>query len=126
MQSPTLDDTNIEQALAREMAQVTSPWYRFFLTYDPRSSLRQVKVPVLALNGTLDLQVLHDQNLPEIEAALREAGNPDVTIRRFEGLNHLFQHARTGHLAEYARIEETVAPIVLETIRDWILARFGG
>ena len=126
MQSPTLDDANIEQALAREMARMTSPWYRFFLTYDPRTALRQVTVPVLALNGTLDLQVLHDQNLPEIEAALREAGNPDVTIRSFEGLNHLFQHARTGHLAEYARIEETVAPIVLETIRDWILARFGG
>lgn len=125
MQSPVADEETVRQQVAAEMRRMRTPWFRFFLTYDPRTALRRVKVPVLALNGTLDLQVLHDQNLPQIEAALREAGNTDVTIRRFEGLNHLFQRARTGSPVEYAQIEETIAPEVLETIRDWIVERFG-
>lgn len=87
--------------------------------------MRQLKVPVLALNGELDAQVDADQNLPEIEKALREASNPDVTLRRLPGLNHLFQTAKTGALTEYAQIEETVAPIALDLVRDWIVARFG-
>jgi len=125
MQSPIADEDEVQRGVQREMARLQTPWYGYFLTYDPRTALRRVSVPVLALNGTLDLQVLHDQNLPEIESALREAGNRDVTIRLFEGLNHLFQTARTGSPLEYANIEETIAPEVLDTIREWILERFG-
>jgi hypothetical protein len=81
-------------------------------------------VPVLALNGELDLQVIPDQNLPEIEKALEEAGNRDVTLRRFPGLNHLFQPAKTGSPDEYAAIEVTMDPAVLDTITQWITERF--
>jgi len=84
-----------------------------------------MKTPVLVLNGSLDLQVPPYQSLPEIEEALREAGNDDVTIREFPGLNHLFQSAVTGSPVEYGAITETISPEVLETIRDWILERFG-
>jgi pimeloyl-ACP methyl ester carboxylesterase len=124
IQSPFATEDDIQRGAESEMARLQTPWYRYFLTYDPRTALREVTVPILALNGTLDLQVLHDQNLPEIEKALQEAGNQDVTIRLFEGLNHLFQSARTGSPAEYANIEETIAPEVLEAIREWIVARF--
>ena len=96
---------------------------RFFLAYDPRPALADVHVPVLALNGELDLQVDADQNLEAIREALKH--NPDVTVRRLPGLNHLFQTAVTGAFAEYAQIEETLAPAVLELVRDWILARTG-
>jgi fermentation-respiration switch protein FrsA (DUF1100 family) len=102
-----------------------SRWFAFFLTYDPRIALRQVTVPVLALNGELDLQVPPDQNLPEIDKALKEAGNTDVTLKRFPGRNHLFQTCKTGSPNEYAAIEETMDPTVLQCIRDWILERFG-
>ena len=81
-------------------------------------------MPVLALAGDLDLQVDPDQNLPEIRNALEDAGNPDVTIRRLPELNHLFQQARSGTIAEYMTIEETVNPAVLDLIRDWVLTRF--
>jgi hypothetical protein len=91
---------------------------------DPRVALRQVRCPVLAVNGLLDLQVDPDQNLPEIERALREGGNHDVTILRLPGLNHLLQAAQTGSTAEYATIEETMNPAGLSAIRDWILARW--
>jgi hypothetical protein len=79
-------------------------------------------VAVLALNGSLDRQVLPAANLAGIRAAL--AGNPDATIAELPRLNHLFQTARTGGLGEYAEIEETMAPVVLETVTAWIRARF--
>jgi pimeloyl-ACP methyl ester carboxylesterase len=104
------------------MARVLDPWFRWFLRYDPGPALRALHMPVLALNGSLDRQVLPEANLAGIRAAL--AGNPDVTITLLPGLNHLFQNARTGGIGEYAEIEETMAPVALQTVADWIRARF--
>jgi uncharacterized protein len=120
-----LSEERMEESIQAALGVYRTPWFRFFLAHDPRPALRHIKIPVLALNGELDAQVDADQNLPEIEKALREAANPDVTLRRLPGLNHLFQTAKTGALTEYAQIEETVAPIALDLVRDWILARFG-
>ena len=116
---------NTDAAIEMQVRQVNSPWFRYFLTYDPATALTRVTVPVLALNGELDLQVPHDQNLPAIEAALRAAGNRDVTARILPRLNHLFQTATTGAPAEYANIEETFSPAALGLIASWINARFG-
>jgi alpha-beta hydrolase superfamily lysophospholipase len=98
------------------------PWFRWFLRYDPAPALQALRVPVLALNGSLDRQVLPAANLAGIRAAT--AGNRDVTVTELPGLNHLFQTARTGGIGEYAEIEETMAPVVLETVAAWIKARF--
>jgi hypothetical protein len=84
-----------------------------------------VTVPVLVMNGDLDRQVSPEQNLPEIEKALKEAGNTDVTIRLMPGLNHLFQKAHTGSPSEYATIDETFSEGAMQVISDWITARFG-
>ncbi|MFO0962704.1 MAG: prolyl oligopeptidase family serine peptidase [Phycisphaerales bacterium] len=115
----TIPDATLEQQARGAVQQVTTPWMRTFLALDPRVALVQVRVPVLALNGTLDTQVIPEQNLPAIEAALREAGAP-VTVRRYEGLNHLFQPATTGSPQEYANIETTIDPKVLAEIPAWI------
>lgn len=104
--------------------RVLDPWFRWFIRYDPVPALRNLRMPVLALNGSLDRQVLPAANLAGIRAAL--AGNPDVTITELPRLNHLFQTARTGGIGEYAQIEETMAPVVLETVAAWIRARFAG
>jgi hypothetical protein len=111
-------------ALEEGVRQVNSPWFRFFLSYDPRPTLEKVRVPVLALNGSLDLQVPAEANLREVEAALRRGGNPDVTVRILPGLNHLFQTARTGAPSEYAQITETMSPAAMEAVSSWILERF--
>jgi pimeloyl-ACP methyl ester carboxylesterase len=115
----------LEEAAARVVKQLDSPWFRFFLRYDPRTALRRLQVPVLALDGSLDLQVDPAQNLPEIRKALAQARNRDATVMELPGLNHLFQKAKTGSVQEYYTIEETMDPAALDTIRDWILARFG-
>jgi len=65
-------------------------------------------------------------NLKAIDEALKEADNKDVTIRELPDLNHLFQTCKTGAVSEYAAIEETLAPVVLETIAKWITTRTGG
>lgn len=111
-----------EAGMAAQLKALNSPWFRSFLFYDPRLALEKLKCPVLAINGSLDLQVPPKQNLPEIRKALKRGGNRDFTIKEFPGLNHLFQHAKTGSPAEYAMIEETISPEALATISDWILA----
>jgi len=102
-------------------AQLETPWLRWFMSYDPAPVLRRTLVPVLALNGSLDLQVLADVNVPALQAAFQEAGNERASVFELEGLNHLFQHATTGSPSEYARIQETMAPEVLTQISDWIV-----
>ena len=102
---------------------IRSPWFRYFLTYDPATALRKVKCPVLAINGEKDVQVPPKLNLPAIRKALQEGGNRHFEIVEFPGLNHLFQHAKTGVVSEYGLIEETFAPEALEKIATWILAQ---
>jgi pimeloyl-ACP methyl ester carboxylesterase len=113
------------EALEAQVRQVNSPWFRFFLTYDPRPTLERVRVPILALNGENDLQVPAEADLREVEAALRRGGNPDATTRLLPGLNHLFQTSATGSPADYGTIEETMAPAALDAVSAWILERFG-
>jgi pimeloyl-ACP methyl ester carboxylesterase len=102
---------------------LTTKWFRYFLNYDPRPALEKVQCSVLALNGEKDLQVACKPNLDAVAKALKEGGNKDYTVKEFPGLNHLFQTCKTGGIDEYGSIEETMAPVVLETMGDWILAR---
>jgi hypothetical protein len=76
---------------------------------------------VLALNGEKDLQVPAKPNLAAIEKALTESGNKNFKTMELENLNHLFQTCETGAIAEYAQIEETFSPKVLDILLDWIL-----
>lgn len=97
------------------------PWMKFFLKYDPVTSLKKVKCPVLAVNGAKDLQVPPKEDLSMIAAALK--GNKDVTTKEYPGLNHLFQECNTCAPSEYAEITQTFSPLVLEDISKWINAR---
>ena len=114
-----------EQTITREVERLMDPWLRFFISHDPRTSLRRVDVPVLALAGSKDQQVAPDTNQAAIAAALNADQNPDVTVRTLDGLNHLFQPAETGAPSEYGRIEETFAPAALDAIGDWIDEHIG-
>ena len=103
-----------------QVQQFATPWFRYFLNYDPRTALRKVKVPVLVMNGDKDLQVIASQNVPEVEKALRAGGNKRVTVRLMPGLNHLFQHTETGSPQEYGTIDETFAPEAIKEIGVFI------
>ena len=113
-----MTEQNIPAAVVERLG---SPWLRYFMAIDPRKELARVKCPVLAINGELDSQVAFRENLEGIERALKDAGNARVTTRSFPKLNHLFQTCETGALSEYSRIEETMAPVVIKTIVDWVV-----
>lgn len=110
-----------EPQLEMQIKTLGSPWFRYFLSYDPATTLEKVTCPVLVLSGAKDLQVPPRQNLPAIRKVLEASGNKRFEIDELPGLNHLFQPATTGSVAEYSSIETTVAPVVLEKISSWIL-----
>ena len=109
-------------SLDARINEILSPWFRFFLNYDPRPTLMKVHIPVLALNGESDTQVPAHEDLEAIEQALKDGGNRDYKIVLLPKLNHLFQTSKTGSPSEYAEIEETIAPVALETMGNWIAA----
>ncbi|MCB0609700.1 MAG: alpha/beta hydrolase [Lewinellaceae bacterium] len=112
---------NLDQVATSQVNSITSPWFRYFLFYDPATSLEKVKCPVMAINGGKDLQVDPNQNLPAISSALKKGGNTRFVVKEIPGLNHLFQHTDTGKPSEYAEIEETIAPEALNYMTGWIL-----
>jgi len=111
------------ESIQARIAELNSPWMRFFLTHDPAPVLAQVKCPVLALNGALDTQVDAQQNLPAIVAALEAGHNQDYTVVKLPRLNHLFQTANTGRIAEYGRLQETMSPRMLNVLTTWLSQR---
>jgi hypothetical protein len=114
-----------ESPIGEQAQMLLTPWFRFFLTYDPVPTLAKVKRPVLVIIGENDLQVPPAENLPRIEQALRRGGNTDFRVMRPARLNHLLQTSQTGLPLEYAQIEETIAPAALEAISGWIREHTG-
>jgi pimeloyl-ACP methyl ester carboxylesterase len=113
-----------EEVIQQQVRLITSPWMRTFIQIEPKEYLSKVNCPVLAINGEKDFQVVPEVNLEGIKNALKSNNNTDVTINEVKDLNHLFQTSETGSFTEYASNEETLSPIVLEIISDWINERF--
>ena len=110
-----------DDLIDQQVNTIATDWFQYLIVTDPRPTLKQVTCPVLAINGSLDLQVPAKQNLGNIERALKESGNNEITIQEIPNLNHLFQTTTTGNPAEYATIEETFSPTALKIIGDWII-----
>ncbi len=103
----------------KALQQADTPYIRHFLTVDVGKLLPEIKCPVLALNGTKDTQVDCDANTTRIEKGL---ANCKHSIKKIDGVNHLFQHCNTGLVTEYQQIEETISPEVLQEVAKWIKA----
>jgi len=117
----TPEGMTTENLISMTAAQISTPWIQYFLRYDPIPALEKVKCPVLAVNGSKDLQVPAKENLTAISAALKKGGNTNATVKEYPNLNHLFQECATGLLTEYAIIEQTFSPEVLNDLTEWIL-----
>lgn len=119
-----MPDEMSNDKLAAQVKSLTSAWVSYFIRTDPDQFLSKVKCPILAINGSLDFQVMPELNLGGIRKSLLKANNKDVTIKQLEGLNHLFQTAKTGASDEYSIIEETISPVALKLVTNWINIRF--
>lgn len=107
----------LKPIVIKALQQADTPYIRHFLTVDVGKLLPKIKCPVLALNGTKDTQVDCDANTTRIEKGL---ANCKHSIKKIDGVNHLFQHCNTGIVTEYQQIEETIAPEVLQVVAKWI------
>ncbi len=107
----------LSQNLSAVMRQLSMPYLKHFVTLDVRPLLGVISCPVLALNGTKDMQVDAESNLRALRSGLPD--NPCNKFETVEGVNHMFQHCQTGMTTEYRDIEETFAPEVLETLVEW-------
>ncbi len=114
------DKTKGDEILDNEIKSYLGVWFRYFIAFIPADYLGKVKCPVLALNGTLDKQVSCKENLDGIDAALKKGKNKNFEIVPLQGLNHLFQKAETGDPGEYGNIEETVNPVALNKVTEWL------
>ncbi len=107
--------------ISQKVNSVATPWFRYFVSYDPAPMLSKVKCPVLALNGGNDLQVPAKENIAAIRNALTKGDSKHFQVKELPGLNHLFQESKTGSPNEYNSIEQTFSPVALSEISDWIL-----
>ena len=116
-------DKYADMMIEGQLSMAKSPWFRFFLDYDPALALENLKCPVLALFGEKDLQVPAEPNRKAVVAALAKGGNADVTVKVFPGANYLYQAAVTGGVSEYATLKKEFVPGFLVTISQWILEK---
>ena len=121
----SLREKELNNIVEQQLPRLRSRYVQFFMRYDPRVELKRLRVPVLAISGSLDSAVPAQENLNEIHKVLSEAGNKDFTAIELYGINHLMQTASTGDPLEMMKIEETFSPKVLELMASWIASRTG-
>lgn len=114
--APTKEE--VASAIAKPLAQSTDPWTVSYFKLDPRVAWAKLAVPVLLVVGDKDTQVPADLTIAGLVDATK--GRKTVTTKKLAGLNHLFQHARTGEVDEYLQIDETMSPDVLALLVDWL------
>jgi uncharacterized protein len=112
---------SLSSAAAQARAgQLTSPWYRSFLTFNPQAELAKVACPTLLLHGTADTQVPLAANLPALEKGLK--ANKRVNVQKLDGLNHDFQAPGSGQaLAAGTAAPPQTATDALETVGEWVM-----
>lgn len=111
-----------KEQLREYLKSTMSPWYEFFLDYDPASDISKTTCPVFVINGEKDLQVIASTNVDALKNNLPK--NKKSQVKIYPGLNHLFQECTTGLPTEYINIEQTISPIVLEDIASWLKQLF--
>jgi pimeloyl-ACP methyl ester carboxylesterase len=106
--------------LDAQAGSLLDPWFVSFLALDPAPLWRESSLPVLALYGSLDTQVPVPENPEAMRALLAQGGNPLSKVLVLEGLNHLFQKARSGAPAEYGSIDMTLDDSLKSALLDWL------
>lgn len=113
-------DSMMEQQRSMLVEQITTNEILGLLRNRPSEYLKRVDCPVLAIGGEKDFQVSSKENLAAIEFELEKGGNKNIELKEFKGLNHLFQESETGDINEYAVIEQTMSPKVIDYIKAWL------
>jgi pimeloyl-ACP methyl ester carboxylesterase len=118
-------ETFVQRQLDTVLPIYQSDWFRSLLAYDPADHWRQVDVPVLAVFGGKDVQVVAESNEAALRELLAEAGNEDIETLVIPDATHLFQEADTGAVGEYPELEPEFIGGFVEALVDWLAVRAG-
>ena len=110
-----------DEVVRSQLQSMMTPWFRYFLAADPKDNLTKLQCNVLALNGDKDIQVISTSNLKGIKDALKKSQSPHYDVVSLPGLNHLFQTCKKCSAPEYGELEETISPMLLQAMGDWLL-----
>lgn len=107
--------------VAKQFTELAAqPWFKYFIQYDPAPALQDLSIPVLALFGEKDIQVVPEPNSQGMENALNKSKSKDHEVIVVPEVNHLFQECTKCTVQEYSSLEQTISPDVLNTISDWM------
>lgn len=104
-------------------AEAGHPRIAFWMDFDALATVRRVRAPVLVLHGAVDL-IVPPEHSQRVAGALEEAGNEDVTVRVFDGLNHVFLRDPVGDRKGWAALPCFSMPAeVRGEIAEWLVER---
>jgi dienelactone hydrolase len=93
------------------------PYLISWIKYHPQQEIHQLKIPVLIINGTKDIQV------PASDAELLKAANLDADLLIIKDMNHIFKRIE-GDLIEnqqsYTNPDLPVMPELVTAIATFI------
>ncbi len=106
--------------------QAETPWFHSYLTFDPIRTMKDVRQPILIVQGELDTQVPPHHADKLAEAARARKRNAGVDIVKVPGVNHLLVPAKTGEVTEYGTLSDSkVSPAVTSAISLWLAKTLG-
>ncbi|HLT07019.1 MAG TPA: alpha/beta fold hydrolase [Cyclobacteriaceae bacterium] len=106
-------------AIMNAFAPTVSPWFFEFLKFSAETYIRQIDIPVFAAFGGKDIQTNAPANIEALRKFTADRGHL-FNVTTYPSLNHLFQTAETGSVAEYGTITETFNEKVMEDIVKWL------
>lgn len=116
-----LDGASKEEVQTQMSAFFNNEWARQFLAFESKTYLAQLNLPFLVINGSKDVQVPALANQEGFKKAMSLTSLEKSTFYILEGANHLFQQCNNCNLSEYATLEQTLDPQLMNWLTSWIL-----
>jgi len=105
------------QMLASIFRESVQPYIISWMRYNPAEEIKRLRIPVLLINGTKDLQV------QVLDAELLKKGKPDAKLEIITDMNHLLKEIKTDekeNTASYSNATLPVMPIVIDKIAEFV------
>jgi alpha-beta hydrolase superfamily lysophospholipase len=121
-----LDGAQKEDVIVQMTAFFNNDWARQFLAFEAASYLSYLDLPFLIINGTKDVQVPAVKSQEGFRNKMSAASLKVSSFHLIEGANHLFQQCESCSVSEYASLEQTLDPKLLQSVTSWILEQQQG
>ena len=104
------------QMLASVFRESVQPYMISWFKYNPQDEIKKLKIPVLIINGTKDLQV------PVTEAELLKSAKPDAKLVIIDNMNHVLKDIKgddSENMASYNNGELQVSETLINAVNQF-------